>query len=211
MPPSAPAHSIRRSPRARRPRLTFTDAGQLVVVLPARAPDSQAAELLTRHATWIARQRERFERRRIQLATRPSLAAGRTLWVAGSARLVRAADEDERAALERALRREAREVISERLRLRSPQVGVVVGRLQVRDQRSRWGSASRTGTLSFSWRLLLCPPDVLDYVVVHELAHLRVPGHGRRFWALVERHFGDPRLPRRWLREHQNEIRHALD
>ena len=117
----------------------------------------------------------------------------------------------ERQRIERSLRREARQVISERVRLRSPQVGVAVGRLQIRDQRSRWGSASRSGTLSFSWRLVLCPPDVLDYVVVHELAHLRVPGHGRRFWALVERHFGDPRPVRRWLREHQDEIRHALD
>ncbi len=180
-------------------------------MLPLRAPASHATELVTRHATWIARQRERYEGRRIQLATRPSLAAGRTLWVAGSARLVRAVDEGERAALERALRREAREVISECIQLRAGQVGVAVDRLQIRDQRSRWGSASRSGTLSFSWRLVLCPPDVLDYVVVHELAHLRVPGHGRRFWALVERHFGDPRPVRRWLREHQDEIRHALD
>jgi predicted metal-dependent hydrolase len=85
------------------------------------------------------------------------------------------------------------------------------GRLSVRDQRSRWASASARGDLSFSWRLILAPPFVLDAVVVHELAHLRVRGHSRAFWSLVERHA--PRTPeaRRWLREHARELRAALD
>jgi predicted metal-dependent hydrolase len=211
VPGALPPHRVRRSSRARNSRLTFTDAGELVVVLPLRAPQGEALHLLQRHATWVGRQRARFEQRRIRRATRPSLAVGRPLSVAGVTRVVVARDEAELAALERTLRSQARQVIGERLRLRAAPMGVPVGRIQIRDQRSRWGSASRSGTLSFSWRLILCPPDVLDYVVVHELAHLRVAGHGPSFWALVARHFGDPRGARRWLREHQDEIRHALD
>lgn len=202
---------MRRSRRARRSRLTFTDSGRLVVVLPLRAPGAEAEVLLQHHAAWVSRQRARFEERRIHLATRPSLAAGRPLSVAGQQRVLVAHGEAERTALERTLRREARRVITERVRIWAPQVGVPIARIQVRDQRTRWGSASRTGTLSFSWRLILCPPEVLDYVVVHELAHLRVAGHGRRFWAVVHRHYGDHRSARRWLREHQDEVRHALD
>lgn len=182
-----------------------------MVVLPLRAPHEEAEQLLQRHAAWIRRQRARLEERRISLAMRPSLAAGRRLSVAGVTQIYVARDDAERAALERTLRRQARRIIGERVRSWASQVGVPIGRIQVRDQRTRWGSASRSGTLSFSWRLILCPPDVLDYVVVHELAHLRVPGHGRRFWAVVQRHYGDHRAARRWLREHQEELRHALE
>ena len=81
----------------------------------------------------------------------------------------------------------------------------------MRDQRTRWGSASPSGALSFSWRLVLAPPEVLDAVVVHELAHLRIRGHGRGFWGLVERHAPQTRASRRWLRDHARELRQALD
>ena len=84
-------------------------------------------------------------------------------------------------------------------------------RVTVRDQRSRWGSASRGGTLSFSWRLVLCPPEILDYVVVHELAHLRWAGHGVRFWTLVGRYAPGWEHHRRWLRRNESRLRHVLD
>jgi len=68
------------------------------------------------------------------------------------------------------------------------------------------GSCSQSGTLSFNWRLVLAPVEVLDYVVVHELCHLRVPNHSRRFWALVEHHRPHWRLQRGWLREYGPEL-----
>ena len=90
-------------------------------------------------------------------------------------------------------------------------MSVEPGRISIRDQSSRWASASASSNLSFSWRLILAPPYVLDAVVVHELAHLRIRGHSRSFWKLVESHA--PRTPeaRRWLREHSREVRAALD
>ncbi len=80
----------------------------------------------------------------------------------------------------------------------------------LRDPHSRWGSASRTGRLSFSWRLVLAPRDALETVVVHELAHLRVFGHGPRFWAIVAGRVPDHKRWRRWLREHAQELHLAL-
>jgi predicted metal-dependent hydrolase len=188
-----------------------TEDGQALVVMPLRAAEREAVDLFHRHRDWVKRQQAKVEARRIRLATRPSLAAGRVLTVNGVPRIVRVGGTAGRDALERQLRREAREVIADRVAMRAPDLEVEPRGLQIRDQKSRWGSASRRGTLSFSWRLVLCPPEVLDYVVVHELAHLRWGGHGVRFWRLVERVYGDHRAPRRWLRDHNDEIRQALD
>ncbi len=82
----------------------------------------------------------------------------------------------------------ARELVSALAEEEAERIGVEYRRIRIGGQRTLWGSCSPGGTLSFNWRLVLAPPEVLDYVVVHELCHLRVPNHSRRFWALVERH-----------------------
>jgi len=115
------------------------------------------------------------------------------------------------ALLEAWLRRGARDVLLARVAELAPIVGVVPAAVTIRGQRARWGSASRTGRISLNWRLILAPPAILDYVVIHELAHLRVPGHSRAFWAVVRRHVPDPEGARRWLREHHGELLAALD
>ena len=98
-----------------------------------------------------------------------------------------------------------RRSIATRPRSASPPAGV-----SVRDPRTRWGSASRSGRLAFSWRLVLAPPEALETVVVHELAHLRVFGHGPAFWAVVASRVPDHLAWRRWLREHSVELHAAL-
>ncbi|MDQ3823259.1 MAG: M48 family metallopeptidase, partial [Actinomycetota bacterium] len=85
-------------------------------------------------------------------------------------------------------------------------LGVAYERIAIRDQRTRWGSCSRRGTLSFNWRLVLAPTGVLEYVVVHELCHLREPNHSRRFWALLESARPGYRAERQWLRRHGWEL-----
>jgi len=89
-------------------------------------------------------------------------------------------------------------------------LGVRPAAISIRDPRSRWGSASRQGRLMFSWRLVLAPPEALETVVIHELAHLRVFGHGPRFWAVVASRRPDHLVWRRWLRTHSLELHGAL-
>jgi hypothetical protein len=114
------------------------------------------------------------------------------------------------AILEVWLRSQARTAIAQRVARRAGAMGVRPVAFALRDPRSRWGSASRRGRLSFSWRLVLAPPEALDTVVVHELAHLQVFGHGPRFWSLVESQRPDHRVWRRWLHDHATELHGAL-
>ena len=205
------AFSVRRSKRARHARLTVTRDGEAVVVLPMRAPERAAALLVEAHGPWLDRQVERLRSRCAALERRPSLVEGRFLAINGRTRLVVARDAPEQAAVARALRAEARALLLERVEVLSRAVGVRPGRVTVRGQRARWGSASRAGSVSLNWRLILAPPEVLDYVVVHELVHRLGPGHTRRFWSTVRRHAPDTDTSRRWLRDNHAELMAALD
>jgi predicted metal-dependent hydrolase len=230
-------YTVRRSDRARRARLTVTREGDAVVVLPRRQSLAEAERLVREHRAWLERHMSRVAGQQERLAARSLLGEGRVLQVAGEPCQVSVVDgdvgrpargrvdvvpgglrvrvgRDGRQApevLEARLRRHARDVISDRVAVRALALRVRPGRITIRDQKSRWASASANGSLSFSWRLLLAPPFVLDAVVVHELAHLRFRGHDRRFWNLVEQHA--PRTPeaRCWLREHAADLRAALD
>ncbi|HEY3522577.1 MAG TPA: SprT family zinc-dependent metalloprotease [Candidatus Limnocylindrales bacterium] len=110
-----------------------------------------------------------------------------------------------------ALRIRARDAIHREIDRHAAALRVRPGAVTIRDTRSRWGSASRQGRLSFSWRLVLAPPEVLETVVIHELAHLRVFGHGPRFWALVASRRPDHLVWRRWLRDHSYELHAAFE
>lgn len=83
----------------------------------------------------------------------------------------------------------------------APILGVTFGRITVKDQRTLWGSCTPEGNLNFNWRLTLAPPEVLDYLVIHELAHRAEMNHSRRFWEVVEKACPDHKVHRRWLRK----------
>jgi predicted metal-dependent hydrolase len=90
-------------------------------------------------------------------------------------------------------------------------LGVSIKRIAIRDQASRWGSCSSTGALSFSWRLILAPPFVLDYLAAHEVAHLVEMNHSRRFWRLVLQICPDAHRAKTWLDAHGADLhRHGL-
>jgi predicted metal-dependent hydrolase len=105
----------------------------------------------------------------------------------------------------------ARDALEAAIAIHGPALGRAPSAISIRDQRTRWGSASRTSRLSFSWRLILGPPEALETVAIHELAHLRVFGHGPRFWSLVAGRRPDHRVWRRWLREHSVELHAAFE
>jgi predicted metal-dependent hydrolase len=113
---------------------------------------------------------------------------------------------DPAGAISRWYRREARRLLEDAVVREAERLGLSYARIAVRDQRTRWGSCSTRGTLSFNWRLALAPPEVLDYVVLHELLHLREPNHSPAFWRLLDLHRPGWRAQAGWLREHGNEL-----
>jgi predicted metal-dependent hydrolase len=206
------SYGVRRSDRARRVRVTVDRAGTVEVVLPQRMPLRAAEEAVNELRPWIDRRLAEVGRQRAAVLARgdtlPYL--GRTLSVRaepGRTRVTRRGDTllvpdgpDSQEAIERWYRRMAREEIRSRLD-RACAIGAFsYARLTIRDQRTRWGSCTRGGAMSFNWRLLLAPEAVLDYVVWHEVCHLAFMDHSPRFWGLVSRYCPDHREHAAWLR-----------
>ena len=209
-----PPYEVRRSDRARRIRVAVEHDGRVVVTLPRRARERDAATAVAelrgldrpppRRGRGAPRRAGRdagdgaLPRRRADARARGR--AGRA--PTGAATAARAGGRRRAGAVERFYRRAARAEIAPRADAAAAAVGRPFTKLTIRAQRTRWGSCSATGALSFNWRLLLAPEPVLDYVVWHEACHLAVLDHSPRFWALVEQHLPAYREPQRWLRRH---------
>ena len=208
------AYSIRRSSRARRVRVTVDVTNGVEVVLPRRAPEREAAAAIRELRPWIDRRLAELERTRAAIAARGETVPylGRVLHLVeqpGRTRVHRRHDElfvpagQQRVpALERWYRRAAREEIATRLDAACAQSANSYTALTIRSQRTRWASCSHTGAMSFNWRLLLAPEQVLYYVIWHEVCHLEILNHSPRFWALLERRWPRYREDREWLRHH---------
>jgi predicted metal-dependent hydrolase len=203
-------YSVRRSDRARRVRVVVEPTGAIEVVLPRRAAQREAAAAVAELRPWIERRLAEADAARAAVQSRgdglPYL--GTTLRARrepGRTRAHRRGDTllfGDRLQIERWYRRMAREEVVPRLDEAVAELGVSYASLRIANQRTRWGSCSTTGAMSFNWRLLLGPPEILDYVVWHEACHLVHMDHSRRFWSLLERHVPDHRTPRRWLKDH---------
>jgi predicted metal-dependent hydrolase len=207
-------YSVRRSERARRVRVTVDPTRGVEVVLPRRAAEREAAAAISELRPWIERRVGELARARAAVSARGSAVPylGRLLSTVsepGRTRVHRRGevllvpDGAERTpALERWYRRAAREEIAPRLDHACAAAGTGYTQLTIRGQRTRWASCSRSGAMSFNWRLLLAPEPVLDYVVWHEVCHLEVMDHSPRFWALLAGRCPDYREHSRWLRRH---------
>ncbi len=112
-----------------------------------------------------------------------------------------------RDALERWYRRQARDQVAPRLDAATARAGTRYTTLQIRGQRTRWASCSSTGAMSFNWRLLLAPEEVLDYVVEHEVVHLEVHDHSAEFWAELKNRVPDYKIREKWLKRHGQSLR----
>ena len=108
--------------------------------------------------------------------------------------------------LEAAYRKRARTQLEARAAYYAGLMGVTYNRIAIRAARTRWGSCSAQGNLNFHWKLILMPPEVLDYVVVHELAHRKEMNHSARFWAEVERILPDYKRRRKWLKDYGSQV-----
>jgi predicted metal-dependent hydrolase len=170
---------VRRSRRAKRWTLTADWGEPARLSVPASMPQAEIDEVIASHRRWLRRQRS-LQVPRLELDPR------------------RVSEED--------ARRAARELITMVAADEAPELEVSYRRIEIRDQRTRWGSCSPRGTLSFNWRLALAPFEVLDYVVVHELCHLRRLDHSPAFWRLVAARRPRFREQCDWLREHGPEL-----
>ncbi len=207
-----PDFTIRRSARARSVRVRVEPDGAVLVTLPRRAREREARAAVRELRPWIDRRLAEVERARaaierspgtvpylgIALALRPE--PGRTRVHRRGATLAVPPGAAQRPALERWYRRAARAEVLPRLDAAAAALGTDYARVTIRDQRTRWGSCSQERSLAFNWRLLLGPPDILDYVVWHEACHLVVFDHSPRFWDLLGAHVPGYEEPRRWLR-----------
>jgi predicted metal-dependent hydrolase len=187
---------VRVSRRARKLSIHVDAQRSIEIVVPTRATQADVDALLFEHRAWLER----------QLAKPPKvfhlgLQRDDVVWIGGLAlpappvpSLLGWYREQARVEIARAVEREAEPL------------EVTYTRLTIRDQQTRWGSCSRGGTLSFNWRLIVAPPAVLTYVVVHELCHLLRHDHSPEFWELVAHARPTYAEERAWLSEHGTEL-----
>lgn len=208
---------IRRTRAARRLSLRISQLdGRVVMSIPKRTSLREARKFATEQASWIA----------TQLARQPDQvrpAIGKTVLfqgqeveiVAGKGRAVRFLDgqilvpprpETVAPRLAAFYKTEARTRLAAASDHYAAQLGVTYGRLTLRDTRSRWGSCSSAGNLMYSWRLIMAPPDVLNYVAAHEVSHLLEMNHSPAYWTVVAKIFPNFKAPRQWLRENGSQL-----
>jgi len=209
---------VSRNPRARHISISLDGSGAVRLVLPRRTSLRHGLDFAEDRADWILGHLN-------ALPARVPFAAGATLPLLGVDHVIRHDPAAQRGVwradgvirvsgqLDHLSRRvrdflkvEARHEISRRAHQKAKTVGRPVRRVSMRDTTSRWGSCSAEGNLNFTWRLILAPEAVLDYVVAHEVAHLKHMNHGARFWALVGRLTDDAVRSRHWLRECGNHL-----
>ena len=210
------AVNVRFNPRARRMVMRIHPVtGEVTVTAPARTGMAQAMAFARGESAWIVRQRD--------AAPQPiAFAPGSTVpfggvphricvslhkgpapvWREGGQIYVSGKPEHAGRRLTDFFKREAKKVLESKAVELGAVLGVRPSRVTVRDTASRWGSCSAARSLSFSWRLVFAPDFVRDYVVAHEVAHLKEMNHGPKCWAPVQSLTGDDKRARRWLREH---------
>lgn len=216
------------SARARRLRVTVFD-GQVSVTLPRGVPRGAAEKMLQEHADWVLKQLTRAAQPRRSESPLPPdviLLRGKGMQVviveeSGRSSRLRVEESADRLTLRvpqgegkggRAmavpwLKARAREELSAAADHWAARMGVRFKSITIRDQKTRWGSCSSRGTLSFNWRLVMAPQAVQAYVVIHELAHLKQPNHSPAFWQVVAQHFPEYKKARAWLRTNAARLR----
>jgi len=215
---------VRRHRQARRYTLRIDAASrEVVLTIPPRGSLKEAREFAQKHSSWIAARLQRLPQATpfapgvvVPLRGVPHRIVHRphargTVWTeqdGAGERLIGVAGEPphHNRRISDFLKREAKRDLDAASRRYAKELGVAVKRISVRDQSSRWGSCSNSGVLSFSWRLILAPPYVLNYLAAHEVAHLVELNHSPRFWRLLKRLSPDCERAKAWLDNHGTDL-----
>ena len=205
--------------RARRYVLRVRPDGALRVTIPRGGSRTEALRFARRHLSWAER-----ERARLLASRRPParwtegtsiLIDGEAVPIARDGDVVRAGTiavrvtgdvANLRPAIESALREEARRTLPAQLMGLAARHGLTVARVTIRNQRSRWGSCSPSARIALNFRLVQMPPRIREYILLHELMHLRHPDHSRRFWTAVQAVCPAFRDAERWLKKHGHDL-----
>ncbi|MEX0896105.1 MAG: SprT family zinc-dependent metalloprotease [Patescibacteria group bacterium] len=214
----------RTHPRAKRLSVKIDQAGKVVVVTPRFTPGWLIKKFVTDNQEWIAAHQQKLSSSRSALLDTPStlLLFGKKyqahvrylaqqapgVYTQADQLVINPFDpktnslKDCSQQLTRFLKKSARRYIEPQSLQLAEKMSLNVSKIQFRAQKSRWGSCSHTGTLSFNWRLVHCPVEIINYVVIHELAHLVHFDHSRAFWTLVAQHDPAYQQNRGWLKKH---------
>lgn len=160
--------------------LSVNSKAEVILKVPYRTTNAEINRILSERQDWIRTHVARVRSARASAGTLAPLTAEEL----------------------HALSRQAAQYIPPRVAMYAERIGVSYGRITIRHQRTRWGSCSTKGNLNFNCLLMLTPPEVIDYVIVHELCHRKEMNHSARFWALVASLLPNYTEQKRWLREH---------
>ncbi len=193
--------------------------GQLIIRAPKRATKRQINALIKKHAAWIAKKQaealevqENFAPHRFvegeefyflgeKYALRFVENAKSDLILEGDFQMKSSARENAEGVFERWYKKEARQIFAERVTFYAEEHGFEYAKLKLSSAKRRWGSCSARGNINLTWRLVMTPPEMIDYVVVHELCHLREHNHSKKFWTQVGAIMPEYKSRRKWLKK----------
>lgn len=209
--------TLRRSARARRLSLRISRLdGRATLTLPTRVPEREGLAFVQSREDWLRKHlADVAPEAPVQIGGTVPFRGVDLALVAGDVRRAKRVDDrlilpddpsQTGARVAAFLKLQARDALADASDRYAAALGRPYGKISLRDTRSRWGSCSSAGDLMYSWRLIMAPPQVLDYVAAHEVAHLQHMDHSHRFWAAVERLFPDHKSCRAWLRTHGNAL-----
>ncbi|MBC7349119.1 MAG: M48 family metallopeptidase [Candidatus Aminicenantes bacterium] len=206
--------------RRRTVGLEINEEGQLVVRAPLYLPESEIKAVIRRHQRWIENKLVELEQRRQKKRPKSFVAGEKYLYLGqefplilsprpkpalaftGRAFILSGVYQNRGKELfQKLYQRMARAYLRRRLEQLARLNGFKFKKFRLSSARTRWGSCSAKGTISLTWRLVLAPPEIIDYVIIHELAHTREKNHSRVFWNLVAEHLPDFRQRRCWLKQ----------
>jgi len=224
------AYSIVRRNRRKTVGIAVKTASQVVVYAPLWVTEGEIGSIVRRKAPWIIRRLEKLSEFEAITNSREYVSGEQLLYLGRAYRLkvlyeqnrrqtnitvkgrricitlgASSNGREEKAIIKTALKRwyirQAEETINQRMTRLASQLGVLPTMVRIKDQKTRWGSCSSKGTVHFNWRIVMAPVSVLDYVIIHELCHLRVRNHSQEFWKLVSQNLLEYKSKRDWLKK----------
>ena len=222
------SYTVKRSSRAKHARLEVSVKTGLAVVIPSSYKINDISDLLRKKGRWILDKLRKYADghpitkgkglsngdfipylgRHLKVVTRHDPGTAVSVKLEKNRLLVDLNSQNGRLnlVLEWWYRQQAERLIKQRADELCSQLGVSYGRVTIRGAKTRWGSCSQKGNLNFNWKLMMAPEPVIDYVIIHELAHLKEMNHSKNFWKLVAEHCPKWRNHKKWLKVHEAEL-----